>query len=222
MTWYTTQVFVEPKQSIISAFCSAGLLSNGLFLIKHLDSYQWPHPESYHNIPVNGLLIVRELCNPNTHAASWHGENAIYWNNSVRYTDTDVIRPIDIFSPDEFDISEESYPQIELLHFLKQVSKATNSTISLYHCAMWAGDIEEDFAWVFSDEDKVYVLKERNSKQIIEYRGSGLNVISRVTPEGNVLQLVLRHHGIELRSRYFAPHTRSFAWEKYKLECNFR
>jgi hypothetical protein len=45
-------------------------------------------------------------------------------------------------------------------------------------------------------------------------------LVSRTFTQADVLTLTLKHHGVELHDLYFALHTRSFAWEKYKLQCD--
>jgi hypothetical protein len=102
---------------------------------------------------------------------------------------------------------------------LKSVSQSTHSSISFYHCAMWGGEVEEEFAWIFGAEDSVLVRARGNGKNVIAYRCLAGKLDSRKVAQADVLTLTLKHHEFELHDGYLALHTRSFIWEKYKLRC---
>ncbi|CAG0930134.1 hypothetical protein TFLX_01611 [Thermoflexales bacterium] len=214
MTWYADHIFAQPTPSVLSAFCTAGSLSNSLYLVDDLNGHSWPRLDLRHNLPSQGLLVVCEVCNPNTHAAGWYGARAIHWTDSVSQLDVNVIRPEDTLSHADYKISLEAYPSLGLLRFLKFVSLSTHSNVSFYHASMWGGDLEEEFAWIFGDEDKVLVSQAEDYENVVEYQYLNHELISRMEFQSNVLTFTLRQHGVELPSYYFAPHTRGFAWEK--------
>ncbi|MCC7450441.1 MAG: hypothetical protein IT324_23685 [Anaerolineae bacterium] len=146
MTWSASHIYAEPKPSVISAFCSIDALSDGLYLVKDLAGHEWWHDENRHNIPVNGLLIVREL---SSSADQSDETDVVFWD--------DIVGPLTINIISLPAIPPWGFPPVEFLRFLKWVSDTTDTTITYYHCAMWGGLVDSEFAWIFDREDKVYV-----------------------------------------------------------------
>jgi hypothetical protein len=217
MTWYANYILAEPKQTIIRKLCAVPAISNGLYLVKDLDDYLWFDERVRHGLPPGGLLVGREICDLGSHAEQWHGDEAISWKVFIGPENIEVIQPEIIISFEEDDVQksylEETLPPIEFLRFLKWVSITTGSVVSFYYCFTWGGDTEEEFAWVFSDEDKVYRF--RNYETTFEFQKAG----SREIREGAVLNLTLRHHKLDLPSGYFALCSRSFKWSRYRIKC---
>lgn len=217
MTWFANYIFAEPKPSVISEFCNVPEVSNGLYLVKNLDSFKWFDPSVRHGLPPGGFLVGREICNPEASAAEWHDDEIIAWHSFAGPEHIRVIEPRGVISR-EVDKVERAHlnevlPPIEFLRFLKSISLNTGSVVGFYSCATWGGAIEEEFAWVFDKEDKIYRF--RDERTILEFGEDG----SRKMMNGMVLNLLLSHFGLELPSRYFALCTRSFNWEKYKINC---
>lgn len=217
MTWYANFVFAEPKPTAISKFCTVSEISNGLYFVQDLDDYVWFDERVRHGLPSRGLLVGREICHPESHAASWHGEQAISWNVFRGLDIYEVIQPELVISFEK-DTSERGYleevlPPLPFLRFLKWVNVTTKSIVSFYYGATWGGDTEEEYAWVFGDEDRVYRF--RDYETTFEFHHNG----SREIKEGAVLNLTLADHGLLLPSGYFALCTRSFKWDRYRISC---
>ena len=163
MTWFANYIFAEPKQTVISKFCTIPEILNRLYLVADLDGYNWFDKRVCHGLPSEGLLVGREICNLESYEAKWHGDDAISWDAFVGPDNIEVIQPEILLSSEDIhdDLEEahlkEAQPPAGFLHFLKWVNLTTNSVISFYYCATWGGDTEQEFAWVFSDEDKVFI-----------------------------------------------------------------
>lgn len=218
MTWFANYIFAEPKPAVISSLCAIPEMSQGLYLVKDLDDFQWFDPKVRHNLPSDGLLVGREVCDLGSYAAEWHGDNAISWNAFVGPETVPVIGPeIILSSPAMAHLEqthlEEAFPPVEFLRFLKWLNLTSKSVITFYYCATWGGDTEAEFAWVFIGEDKLYLF--RDAETVFEY---GEKQTSQIV-QGTVLNLVLSHYGFNLPSHYFALCTRSFGWNQYRVAC---
>ncbi len=221
MTWSAGHIYAEPKPSIISAFCAVDALSTGLYLVKDLTGHEWWHDENRHNMPTNGLLVVRELSS--SEDKSDEGDE-VFWDGVVGPLDTEIIHLPGVLP--------WGSPPVEFLRFLKWVSDTTDTTVTYYHCRTWGGLVDSQFAWIFDREDKVYILNTpdylqdnnpnvaipdlQNLDSIIEYTEAG----QRIIPDKDLLALTLRPYGINLsHTGHFALHTRNFDWKRYKLPC---
>ncbi len=217
MTWFANYIFAEPKPSVISEFCNIPEVSDGLYVVENIDDFKWFDVSISHRLPPGGFLIGREICNLEAYAANWHNNETISWEVFVGPDDIKVIEPSVIISSeaDESELAHlnEALPPIEFLRFLKSVNLDTDSVVGYYYCAMWAGMIEEEFAWVFDKEDRVYRFKDEET--ISEFREDG----SKKMMDGMVLNRLLSHFGLELPSGFFALCTRGFNWERHKIKC---
>lgn len=90
------------------------------------------------------------------------------------------------------------------------------TTIAYYHCTLWGGDVEIEYSWVFTPEEIAYsfVSYDGNSIRLIEYHPSK----PKESGTGDVLVETMKHFGLNLPTPYFALHTWSFLWQKYKYE----
>lgn len=217
MTWYANYILAEPTPATINKFCTVPEISKGLYVVRNLDNYVWFDEKVCHGLPPGGLLVGREVCNLDSHAAEWHRDEAISWNAFIGPENVEVIEPsvVIVAVDDELEKAhlKEALPPIAFLRFLKWVNLTTSSVVSFYYCATWGGDTEEEFAWVFSENDKVYRFKDYENTE--EYKKDGsVEVIA-----GAVLNLILSHHRLELPSKYFALCSRSFKWERHRVKC---
>ena len=70
--------------------------------------------------------------------------------------------------------------------------------ITYYSACTFGGDVEWERAWVFAEVERRY---EHDAE----------------TSFGDVLRKALIDHGVSLPSAYFAPHSRSFDWERFRV-----
>lgn len=217
MTWYANYILAEPTPATLNKFCTLLEISKGLYVIRNLDGYVWFDEKIRHDLPLGGLLVCREICNLGSHAATWHGDEVISYDTFLGPENVGVIEPRVIIAAetDNFENAhlKEALPPLAFLRFLKWVNITTGSVVSFYYCATWGGDTEEEFAWVFTDNERVYRFKDYENT--LEYRKDGS--VEVVT--GAVLNLTLSHHQLELPSKYFALCSRSFKWERHRVKC---
>lgn len=218
MTWFANSIFAEPKPAVIASLCTSPEMAQGLYLVKDLADFQWFDPQVRHGLPAEGLLVGREVCDLGSPAARWHADKAISWHALVGPATVPVLQPEVILSSpaladSDLALLQEVFPPIEFLRYLKWLNLTSQSLVSYYACATWGGEVEVEFAWVFTEMDRLYIF--RDHETVLVY---GAKHSVEVVP-GTVLNLVLRHYGIDLPSQYFALCTRAFEWNLYRIRC---
>jgi len=226
MTWFASQIFANPTQKVLDIFSSQPVLSKGLFLLQGTLNHKWSMPQwDEHGFPPNGLLVVREVCNPKRQEnpitkrieVDWHGENAISWADFKSPAGIDVIFPPTLL-PGHYQKygSLPSYQPTSFLRFLKHFSTLTNTTVTYYHHETYSmREYDVEFAWIFGVQDLVLVL---DNGHILQHTEKDTTTITVDKYARSVLMLVLKNYDLSLRSDYFAPHTRDFDWSRYKLQ----
>ncbi len=232
MTWYASHIYAESKQAVLSTVSLHPLFSKGLYLVKTIDEHRWPASENRHELPKGGLLVMREVCDPemddnryNTQfEARWHlnvGNPVLPWTDLVGPAYIDVIQPPNLpvlaFGKLYLDDSPSAYPPVAFLRFLKHLSDTTNAVISFYHHRTGAERaVDQEFAWIFGKGDFVYVRHVSSEGVIVQYSRDGISEKSTAIHD-SVLKFTLRHYGLNLPTTYFALHTRRFDWSTYKM-----
>src|SRR5688500_15699823 len=99
MTWYAQQVFATPKPSVLAAIAALPGLEGAVYHVPHLDDLRTeaqvvdgvvfaedgteellrtmtggPH------LPSDGLIVIRELCDPEEGPAGWFGDSGRSWS----------------------------------------------------------------------------------------------------------------------------------------------
>jgi hypothetical protein len=182
-------------------------------------------------LPTGGLLVLRELCAPGPGTAEWFGDDAASWEalaaTGARLTGR--MADLDRLFEGAPDWWKGVAPPMEVLGTLKAIATSTRSVISYFVCHMWGGDTECAFAWVWDCERDTSVFyraklatdSEGQERNIFYTDTTGAFAIDdtsrRFVVDGDVLTLVLLHHGVMLQKGYFELHTRSFPWERYRL-----
>lgn len=237
MTWYAHQVFARPSAEVIGALQRLPGLRGSLYRIDHLQEYQreeqeldWvevtPEGSVEHyrtvkrgpKVPVHGLLVVRELCAIGSGAERWFGDDATPWEELAlagppyRGPLADLDR-LSYGAPSRL----EGTPPPGVLGAFRAVARSTRSVVSYFARSTWGGDTMYAYAWVWDGErtqDWFYRAGRRGDQD-------GALVMDRERIEfitdGDVLTLVLLHHGLLLTDRSFLPHTRDFPWPRYRL-----
>jgi hypothetical protein len=200
MTWYAHEIICQPTPELLAELRAHPVLSQGIYWVRDLDDFQWFRPEVQHRLPEGGLVFVRPLCAPYSRQFEWHGiDNPIDWfevNPSASWQDLMMA-----------DREEPSQPPKDLRIFLRQLSYNTGTTVAFYQCEMWGGDIEFEKAWVYTPDETTY------SHPTNDIEGFG----SFPDDDYQPLIAMLKHFGLYLPTTYFALHTRSFPWARYKV-----
>jgi hypothetical protein len=230
MVWYASQIYAQPTPDVRALFAAHLTLSQGMYLLNHLEGHQWPEGDFArywfpHGLPTEGLLVVRELCAPGTMEFDWHKPraSALSWEDVIGPSNMRVLRLNHLPSAEVGKIFFDSawagvHPPSPFLKFLKDVSRTTGTVISFYHHASRAEKTAlQELAWVFGEDECVYAGLTPDYGKVTKFTPIGATEFGTTRDRKTVLQYVLGHFGLELPSTYFAPHTRDFVWEQYKL-----
>lgn len=216
MTWYAYHLFAEASPPLLDKFLASPVMSKGVYWVRNLTDYPWHDSRVKHDLPSNGLLVVRPICSPSTHEAKWYGNQIISWLDIQGDGTIELNILPDWLQRDNPDYNLEAYPPQAFLKYLKQLSIDNKTTLAFYHCSMWGGSTDIEFAWVFENGNEIaYSGKEfRESPNTLkEYRQNG----ESIERKGDVLIDMLSSFSIKLSSPFFALHTRNFQWESFKM-----
>lgn len=147
-----------------------------------------------------GLVVVRELAEPDSHAFGWFGDDARSWHGDG--APDPAVLAVDV----------DPAPPAPLLGLLRRLARDADTVVSLVCAATWGGDLEYAFAWVFDGwGDRVYA---RDADGVVRAWSSAG---ARVIVEGDVVTLAMLHHGFLLDGGYFELHTRRFPWSEHRV-----
>jgi len=183
-------------------------------------------------LPVGGLLVLRELGWPCADSAGeWFDDDVVSWE-ALAETGTKLSGPmaeLDRLFAGAPEGWKEDAPPLEVLGALQAIAASTRSVLSYFACHMWGGDTQYAFAWVFDGERDTSLFyraklasdaegQERNEFYTDIAGAFAIDATSRrLIVQGDVLSLVLLHHGLMLSDGYFELHRRSFPWQRYLL-----
>ncbi len=227
MTWYASQLYVEPKEPVLTILKSHPVLCKGLYWIKDLHGHHWPTPMVRHGLPADGLFVVRELCDPTLGKtrydidveAQWHasvGNEVVPWTVLTGPQDLSILMPptLPIYAFGSLDtVQVQTAPPASFLCYLKQLAISTQTTVSFYHHkSAESMAVQQEYAWIFGEHDCVYVSHGPNAT--MKYTPAETK---KLTTYDTVLMHTLRRYGLNLSRSYFAPHTRRFSWGKHRF-----
>jgi len=217
MTWYANNVYARRSEMLEDALCKE--FSGSVYRVNDLRTHSWWKPEIIHGVPEEGLLAVRPFASSDEsdHLHDWYEEPVVSWDNFSSFEDSglELLIPPKILG--EANEDGEAYPPEGFLRFLRYLAKKRATAICYYQSFMWGGDIESEFAFVYSGNDEFFYLFVgfEDQKPQIEIRK---NSMAPTRKTGEVLVHALRHIGLDLPSFYFALHTRGFDWSRHHLK----
>jgi len=201
------QIFAEAARPVVSRL---GSVRPHLFHIKEVRGHPWPSEDTVHGLPPGGLLVGREFCDEE----AWEpGERdaMISWNRLVGTPDLELEVEPDALVAEQPDLRESDVPPPAFLRFLKSLAAETGTVVSYYAAASFGGELDFAYSWVFGARERAFVFQ---SPGMVRELGGGEG--PRLM-EGEVIVWTLRHHGLLLRTPYFAPHTLEWDWSKHRL-----
>lgn len=208
MTWYAHQIFARPEPTLRAE------------LLETFPNSVYALPDLIGGVPPAGLLVVRELCTPESSPANWFRQDAHSWLLPEASGDEPVLAPGDVWrGDDEWMLYSGNSPPTSFLAFLHRLSRATGELVSFYGASTWGGDWEYAYAWVFDgtgDADKVYTRSTRDVPGIQVWDPRLPDRPRETIVDGDVLTLTLDHYGGYPDGGYFLPHTRGFDWERWR------
>ncbi len=216
MTWYAYHLFAEASTPLLDKFLANPVMSKGVYWVRNLTDYPWHDSKVKHGLPSNGLLVVRPVGDPSSHYAEWYKNQIISWFDIHESETIELSILPNLIQQDNPDYNLEAYPPQAFLKYMKQLSIYNKTTLAFYHCSMWGGDTDIEFAWVFKNGDEVAYsgMEFRDFPNTIkEYRQNG-EIIER---KGYVLTDMLSNFSVNLPTPFFALHTSNFQWESFKI-----
>jgi hypothetical protein len=214
MTWYAHHIFAQADQRVIDHFIHHPVLSQRVYWVRNLDDHLWPTPDIQHLLSPNGVVIVRPVGERDPDGEA----EMISWHQISSDTDISLHIPPAVLQADNSNISAREAPPLPFLQFLKSVSRTTECVIAYYYCCMWAGEVDVEYSYVYTPEETAYANKLEPTSPASFYRYQEAQ--PRQESIGDVVVETLKHFDCYLPTVYFAPHTRSFPWERYRVVPN--
>lgn len=235
MAFYTSHIYAEANEELISFLKSDPSISMGLYHLRHLPS-TITNSATQNEYPQNGVIVVREVCDPNK-AQDDHDEARVHQRNNepiiswwelTGSQDLQVIYPLSIptlaFGQIYINNEHNPPPPLEFLRFLKGLSLTYNMSVAFYHkYSAYEDELAmAEYAWVFGKQDSVYIRHVDGTDNITQYMfGVAPKVIINSERDGYsqpILHLVMKEFGATIKRfddkrQYF----HKFNWNEYQL-----
>jgi hypothetical protein len=202
MTWYANEVLMSASARAIGRISQDSLLQRFAYVIKNLDDYSWYIPEHKHDLPPDGLLVVRPVRSLSSEM-DWYDEPILDWASlpEMSQTAANLDEKVEVRLREY--VGDENIPPRPFRMFLSSLATEIGSPVLYYACFMWGGDIESEYCLLYAPNE-ILMMTQIESKNV-----------DCVTE--NALKDGLVAIGIHLKSWFFAPHTRSFPWETKRI-----
>lgn len=204
MTWYAHHLFAPGKPAVLEALAADARLAPFLYHVPGVKDFPWFKPEFAHGLGLHGLAVVRPVAQPDSSAAQWYQEPVLDW--AAFGGDP---RPC----PGLPEGYAEQVPPEGFLRFCEDFSRKLAEPLIFHSCFCWGGDVEFDAAWVFTPARRLYRRHEQQAETVVVQDASGREELLA----GDTLRRALAHLDVALPTSFFAPHTRGFPWDKYRL-----
>jgi hypothetical protein len=231
MAWYTSHIYAKPNRTLIAFLRSHPSLSGGLF---YLDPgiLSDTRDIARNGLPQDGLVVIREVCDPkktnDSHdEAQVHesdGAPVLSWWELQGPQSVQVIPPPPIptlaFGTIYYDYETNPAPPLEFLQFLKHLSATHETLIVFYHHYTAYEDrlADSEYAWVFDQEDSVYIRHVGESYKTFQYIAGESQVIhAKRTSDQPILHIVMQRFGVTLSAPSQRPYFSYLDWNKYKV-----
>jgi hypothetical protein len=214
VTWYAHHIFAQANRRLMEIFLHDSVLSHGVYWVRDLDDHAWFTPEIQHPLPGNGLVVVRPVGEPD----AGNEPEMISWHQLSSDSAMPLHIPPTVLQADNPDMGTQETPPLAFLQFLKGVSRATQSVVAYYYCCMWAGEVEIEYSFVYTPEETAYANKLVSTSPASLYRYHEAEPHQQYV--GDVVVETLKHFDLYLPTAYFALHTRSFPWARYRVSPN--
>jgi hypothetical protein len=219
VTWAAGNLFGRADPHLVEILQAHPILRHNLYLLPDPQLTIQNESSLLPDLTLPGMLVGRRICDPAN--LEFHGAGAIRWDTIAGPEDHEVWVP-QVFPehglkyPQEYEAGH--FAPLPFLRLLKNLYLQTGTTLSFYDCFMWGGEMDWEVAHVFGPQEIVLVFARlrQGAPEYLEYRGPD----QWVRRSGDVLVQMMAHHGVSLKGPFFPPHTRTFAWERYRLQLN--
>lgn len=213
MTWYATEILARCNPALLEAVRSNPILAAHSYLIHEPVDYSINGSEGTFTPPDGGLLVIRPVCDPETHCAEWHDSPVLSWHTLAGSADIEAIRPQALGAHIDSELVNE-LPPPTFFAYLKKLSNETNARLAFFYCFMWGGDTEVEYLWLFGETEEAAIVLRPGVKSKVAQVGVGGDILLR---EADLLSEALSYLGAPIPSPFWVPHTRGFPWEHYRL-----
>jgi hypothetical protein len=174
MTWYATEVLARCNPSLLEAVKSNPTLAAHSYLIREPIDYSINESDDTFSPPDGGLLVIRPICDPETHCAEWHGVSVVSWHSLSGSSGVEAIQPQAFGGHVDGDMLTE-FPPATFFAYLKQLSAQTNARLAFFHCFMWGGDTELEYLWLFGEREEAAIVLQPGVKSKVAQVGADGN-----------------------------------------------
>ena len=206
MTWYAHHLFAPGKPSVLQALAEDSRLAPFLYHVPDVKGFQWHKPEFAHDLGPHGLAVVRPIADPDEPLAQWYQGPVLDWGSFGGEPGP---------CPDFPSADLQQVPPLGFLRFCEDLSQKLAEPLVYHSCFCWGGDVEFDAAWVFTPARRLYRRHETLAETVMLKDASG----REEQLAGDTLRRALAHLDVVLPTPYFAPHTRGFSWDGYRIKA---
>jgi len=228
MAHYTSHIYARPKEALLAYLKSHPLLSSGLY---HLHKVFHGSVKDIRDWPKEGFVVVREVCeltdsSDEVQSHQYNHAPILSWLELQGPSDLPVIPPPPIptlaFGNINYDHRANLAPPLTFLRFLKYLSITYEALVSFYHHYTAYEDrlADAEYAWIFGEQDVVYVRHVGEPYKTMQYTPNGQSIIihSAPTDDQPILHEVMRRLEVDLSPPAYRPYFYSLKWDKHRMQ----
>jgi hypothetical protein len=209
MTWYADEIILRASTTALEVVGASSHWAPFAYHIQSLDEHEWGRQEQRHGLPEGGLLVIRPVCAHLSHRVEWYEAATLDWATppfeprAEELLDTTITQRLSKYLHEE----AEAIPPLQLRKAVASLAALLNQPVLYYGCGMWGGDIDYEYSLVYEPTESAIFTR------------SQLQAADPDTENyaEDSLRAGLRKIGLDLPTVYFAPHTRGYPWQMYKL-----
>ena len=212
MTWYASEVLAKCNEALLAAVMNEPRIAAHAYLIQEPIPYEINGTQSVFHPPEGGLLVIRPICDPETHCASWHNSEVLSWHSLSGPSDVTVLLPQSLGKHVDQERLDE-FPPVAFLSYLKKLAMVSNADLVFFHCFMWGGDTEFEYSWSFGRREQVsLVLEPGVTSKVARSCSTSIELLDL-----DLLSDALAYLGAPIPSPFCILHTGGFPWERFKV-----
>jgi len=217
MTWYASEIIAPGKPSVLTAVSHVPEFGGHVYHVTNPIRFAWHRPEAAHSVPDDGLVFIRAICDPAAHIADWHEDDEILrFDRFLNVPGSDVSLKPDAVVSRRPKLEGWDLPSEQVLRVAKRLAVDSKSTVAYYYCFCWGGDVEVEYSWVFGDSERVLIRQSVNDTVALN-RLVEIDLADERERDEDVLVRTLSAVGCDLPTPFFAPHTRSWEWQNFRV-----
>ncbi|WP_155399109.1 hypothetical protein [Xenorhabdus bovienii] len=197
MSWYTDELLMSATSKTLKYIKTDAQLRQFAYLIPHLNDYAWYVPNHQHNLPSGGLIVISPVCGKRNFNQ--------YRQAFLNYYELTVLESKASFLTETEGRIVPEAPEIKksFREFLVALSQEIDTPVLYYTASSWGGTFDYELSFLYQPEEILYTSPTH---------------FEDVKPDEKQNALVEGLAGIGVTTLgFFAPHTREFEWDKYKI-----